>query len=607
MVAPAERRRARFLDRLAITSRPGARLSLLAVGLTLAVGCNCGRHAPAARSVPTHHAAPAPPDGLVWDGSVGGGATLLSDLSTRLTGTHLQALIPRSPAALLSRFATLPPGVADRIPDDAAVWALGMRRGGGDRIYFAAAVRVRVDRGRHPLGPAVQLVPGAPQGALWVGAQSEPGKPAVALAGNVLVVGQDPETLGDALPWLAWGLVRRKAERGFAVRVVDGVVSGKARALADAALTSRTDAALASARAERTHHSEPPTLGDPEALITLVHDRLAHLVAFLPDVGEVVLRLVPGPTGLALSLDARVRSASPLARALDAVPTGLPFGLARLPDDVALAWAFRRPPASTPPLAADTDGGLTAMLARVGGDRFTQKAHAAVARAEVSVEASGGSGTVVAFGARASGPWALLARAGTRAAPDPAAVRDALGADYASTLLGTFAGCPGKANPTVWKQSEGARATTLCRPTQAGGPTPRVALAQAPGSFALAFEQAAGDGTVGVTSEMAARLATGSHTSGGLGDGPDVERDLDALGHRVLLAGVVSPSRLLPAAGLFAFAPLRRAAQAAGVVHGATPIVFGAAHTERGLRLTIELSPGAIRDLTETVIPLLRP
>ena len=83
-------------------------------------------------------------------------------------------------------------------------------------------------------------------------------------------------------------------------------------------------------------------------------------------------------------------------------------------------------------------------------------------------------------------------------------------------------------------------------------------------------------------------------------------RALEAIDGPALWAAVVVPSRLLPAAALIAFEPLRRAAARASTRSSSAPLVVALVRTEGGLGLRLVATPGATGAAVRALSPWVR-
>lgn len=546
----------------------------LALAAGCADGCGCDEEGSAGADA-TSDAAPAPPDGLLWEVSIGGGAETLGSLG-ELLPDRARALLPAEPGALLERVAPDAP-VADRVPPDADVHGLAVRVNEDDQLVLAA--RVHLDEGAQPLGPDVELIDGAPDDARWIGRAPAADRPAALLDGDVVVVGRDPVALGRAHRYVARALVSGDAPDGVVVRLPEGFVSQRLRRAADRAVASHAAQALAAIEAERARHDEPPAYGDPDRLVAALRDGAGRIVGYLTDIGEVRLSLRPEPAGLVLDVDAHVTPGSPLARALEDAPAGSPVGLAALPEDVALAWSTRSHP-------DDEESFIVRTLRRTAGERLDGDALRRLEAADEAIGRARGETLLTAFGGSADGPWALVATGPVRQEFPADALRDVLAATWVRDVVGALLGCEGALAPTAWWATEaGTRRARLC-----GEVALEVTAADHSAAAAILRSETP------LTAEVGARLFDRT-TRAGFGGHPDVSRALAVLDRDpAIAAGVVVPSRLLTAASLFALEPLR--AIAADAIAGRpAPLVWALAPTEQGIRLRLVGTSAALSDL----------
>ena len=542
-------------------------------------GCGCGNGAEEGTAAPEREEA-APPEGLVWEASVSGSRSLEA-IRDRLP-PRLRAVVPSSPGALLERVAPQLP-FGERVPEDADLWAVSVEVGDGEHVVMAAPVVVA--EGARPLGPDLPVLAGAPHGGSWIGAVPGRDDDAAMLLDEVLLVSGSPRALEEAAPYLAFTLLPRGAEEGVRMRFPEGFVSDTLRRAGDRIVSRQAAQATAAARAERERHDEPPTYGDPEALVAAVRDELREVLAHFPDVGETTVRLGADGAGLRLVVDAEVREGSPLAEALGVSTAGEPFGIGALPTSTALAWATRTERSEEPSF-------LAATLEAMGGERMGTSGGEALAELDRAFGEARGEGVVVAFGADTEAPWAMVATAPAEGALDRAVVERSLRAAYLRDVVGGVAGCEGAASV----RRSGGDATTLCR-TGTGEPAVLEA-AGAEGAWAVALSR----GGATVAGSTATRL--GNDGGGeGLASSPDVARALSSLGDRVLLAAVLVPSRLLGAAALFPFEPLERVREDVTAAARPAPIVLGASRSEEGLRIEILATEAALEDLVGVIEP----
>lgn len=553
---------------------------VLAAATGCGEGCGCGEGDRGAAEDAGGRERAEAPDGLAWEASVSG-AEALAALREQLPD-RLRPVMPATPGALLERVAPRLP-LADRIPDDATVWALAVDVGGGEHMVMAAPITV--GDGALPLGPDLPVLSGAPHGGQWIGQVPGRDDDAAMLLDGVLLVSESPRAIEVAAPYLAFTRVPAGAPAGVRLRLPVGFVSEKLRRAADRLVSHQATRALAAARAERERHESPPTYGDPEALIAALRDVLRKLVAYLPDVGEVAITVGADEAGLAVAVEAAVDDGSPLAEALEGSSAGPPFGIAALPEDTALAWATRTERDAEPSFVATT---LTAM----GGDRLNARASEALSTVDRAVGESRGEGVVVALGSDGTRPWALGATAPTTGPLDADAVRRAVGAPYLRDVVGGLVGCEGPASP----RRTGPTGTPLCPGADAGSPV--LEVAQADRAWAVSVSR----GSTAVADGTAARLAGDRNA---LGAHPDVARILSALGDEVLLVAVIVPSRVLPAAALLPFDALREAGDETAAQARPAPVVLAASRSDDGLRLEIRATAVGIEDLAAVIEPFL--
>ncbi len=561
-------------------------LVLGALALLLAGGCGDGCAACSSEDEPAGEAARTtaePPEGLLWEVSVGGGSDVLR-ATAELVPARVRPLVATEPGTVLERLAPHAPA-SSVVPAGADLHGLALDVGGEDHVVLAA--RARVADGPEPLGAGVELVAGAPSGGRWIERAPAASAPAALLLGDVLVVGDDPIAVGRAASYLAHVVAAREAKEGVVLRSPGGLLAERWRRAADRAIAAQAGAALETIAAERARHDQPPAHGDPEEVVAALREVAEDVVAFLPDVGETQLWVRPAPAGLAIDLDADVEPGSPLSEALSDATVAPAFGLAALPEDVALAWSVRLAPDEAPSFLAGT-------LGRVGGSRLDDDARASLRAADEAVGASRGEAIVAAFGGGTEGPWALLGTAPVRAPLDGDALLGALGARWVSDLAGTLLGCAGAVEPSSFDagDGDGVRRSSLCR----GEASPTMTLAATGGAAVVALER----GDADVAAAVARRLDA-ERPRDGFGARPDAARALSALDDRALAAGVLVPSRLWGAAALFDLGPLRGVAREATVAGRPAPLLWALSRTDEGLRLRVVATGTAIEDLSGIV------
>lgn len=310
-----------------------------------------------------------------------------------------------SPGELLGALAGLASPVAGARAGEVAV---AFMRGRGPALAAARFARLpegwRLEDDGGPHAPA-RVVAGElrPWSARWV--------PTLPGDGGTVVLARDPDDLEVALRWLAFSVLE---EAGEALRIE--VPARRAATQALPWLEARLDDALGDARrsiaAERRARDGAPALGDPEALVDAFEARVRALLAWMPDVGTVRIRLWGSPAGVELDVRASVAAESPLARALAAAEPA-PVGWAALPGDTAFALQSR--------------GRLGDVLAEVAGARLPE-----AARDGLMTTMPAGVWT---FGLGTS-PWLRLAPA-----PAPGAVDRFVASAYGGGLLGALLGC----------------------------------------------------------------------------------------------------------------------------------------------------------------------
>jgi len=509
---------------------------------------------------------------MLWELSLGGGSQTLGAVRALLRTHPLRLAIPESPAELVSRFAS-GLDVGERIAADAPMHAISVVDGDSSRNVVAVPIRVDPDPS-HPLGAAIPVVPGGPEGGFWIGAApADDAHAAVALVDDVLVFGESAGALRLALPYLAFTLAPREIEPGLSISFREAV-GGELRAMLEAALRAGVTEELERARSERERHDAPPDFGEPEAVIRSASRFAETWLAYLPDVGATTLRVAIGDGSITATLDAQVREGSPLAERLDTTPSGDTSSLAALPADSAVALSFRTPVDREPRFS------FTEALTQIAGDRLDERGREAALSLGTAWEEARGPETILAAGGGAEDAWLFVALPGARQALPESAMRDVLGTRYLGTLFGAAFDCARPPRPRFGAAlCDGAPSLFL----GAGAPRGEALL---PGMTPV----------VGLARDVDGMNAFAPRTGASFGSEPDISRALSALGDDQLLTLVVIPSRLLGTGGLSNNEGLRRLAGASALSARSAPVALGISKTDEGLRVTLHGSDSGIED-----------
>jgi hypothetical protein len=477
------------------------------------------------RAEPGIDRTPAPlPEGWGYELAVGGDAALAA-LRARLPEGPARAALPSRIADVADALVMFPDALREHVAEGSPLRCVALAA--GERARAACALRVRA------LPSSIERAGGAPRGARWLPGLA-PSEGAVALAGDVVVVGEDRETVEQALPWLVFTAMAEPPVRGVRARLADDAGPSALRSIAEGLIERHARALREEAAAERARHDEPPALGEPEALVEAVTGSLRERAALLSDLGAIEVDLAPVPNGLELHARARVREGSPLAHRLAVIPEGPAFGLASLPADTVLAWTAR---AGSQELAALPDDAI-AVLAPIAGARLGNADRAALRDALQAWASARGEAAVAAIGVSGPRPWALVASRPARnvlLTPFEAALRTS----WASRIAERMWGCSTVLDPDVRVESgrpgspETSDARRLCEPL-------RVARGYAADVLVIAVEASSAperETARDVAEAIAAQSAV-------FGAAPDVERALEALPEHVLGAAILVPARV---------------------------------------------------------------
>lgn len=548
------------------------RLLLLATTVALALlGC---RSAPAGRDAGT----PPPralPDTTLATFAVDDSKALFDGLRAQFRDASLGVPVPTSAAELLEHWAPLPEAVRRHVPEAATLRGALLEAGAATRSAIAVRVTLEADRTK-PFGVEVPLFEGGPAGSRFVAGRPTDGA-VLALSGDVLVVADDLATLEQTLPHLAQVAMPIRAPDGLTVELRRRALEGPMRRRLDEGLESAAEQAIAGARAERARHVEAPAFGEPEQIVFALRDRLRRLVAYLPDLDGVTLRIAAGAGGVRFVADGSVVANSPLARALDALRPGPPFGLARLPAGTAVAFATRRAPDEAP---------WAEVLAPIAGGALVGQARTDFEAALARGDAMRGDASVVAIGAHDDGPFLLVGFEPGRTPLTDVAVRDVVALPYVTAALGRVVGC----DPITLRSLARGR-SPLCAGQLA---VPELTFATGP---------SASDVVVAI--RPAGAPAAHAATQGFVGaqgpklfDNPDAARALSALSERTLVTFVLSGRALIPSLGLFDSSSLRTFAASRRPPTDASPLVVSVERPDaHALRVVALAPPRALEEL----------
>lgn len=488
----------------------------------------------------------------------------LDGLRAQFRDRATAAPIPANAGELVAGVAPLPPPVLRHIADGAPLRGLFVTDGDATRVVYAVRATIE-SNAEHPLGLDVPLVAGGPEGSKWVVAAPTGSDVAIALFGNVLVIGENRAALESAGRYLAEVALAEPAGDGLSVHVYGASFDGSLRAYVDRTLDEWSNGAIASARAERARHAEGAFFGEPERFVEIVRDRCRRLSAYLPDVASLDVRIAPSANGVTVEGRAAVEPNSPLARTLGSIEVGAPLGFEALPDSVALAVASRRATGETP---------IAESIGAVAGSRLSADERAALGAGADRLGAMRGPSSLLALGAHADGPFALFAASPGGTPLETDALEAVLRSGYARGLLAGVTGCDEAAQPAL-----ASGRSRLC--AIRGGPEPTLELARGPAAnvLMLTARSTGASAPHSVAAPIANANADGSHRL--FGD-PDSQRALSAIGERTFLAVVVSARGMVPSLGLLGSDRLRSLAASRALPTSAAPIVVGLSREDDG-------------------------
>lgn len=520
-------------------------------------------------------------DGRVADVAIDDTRALLSGLRAQVRDPGAGVPIPADAGEVLERWAALPEQVRRHIPQTTRMRAVWFRV--GDATRSVAAVKVRLEANRqHPLGVEIALFDGAPEGAKWVAGRPTGGAPVMALKDDVLLVADDQAALGTAIGWLTRTAMPEDAGAGLRVRVPGQAIGTTLRAALDAQLEETAESAIAAARAEAANHTEAPALGDPSEVVIAVRDRARRVLAYLPDVRGITVRLDGGTAGVTLEASADITPGSPLARTLAGMNVGAPFGFSALPASTALAVSARRDPGEPT---------WTDLLAPIAGERLPTADREVLSNASTTLATMRGDASVLALGAHADGPFVLAGLSPGATPLDPNAVRTVAALPYLANAIGTLVGC---AEVRIASLASGR--APLCARTEA--PYPEISVQRGEGSAAVMIAARPSANAPAHGGAAALLAAPDRAASDGLFRDPDAQRALDSLGDGTVLAVALSARNVLPTLGLLGSPELGRLAASRPRSGGSSPIVFAISRAEGGaLGARLVAPPHSIEDL----------
>jgi hypothetical protein len=474
-----------------------ARVLFSALLVALATACTCGTAAP---DEPALDRAPSPrPEGWAYELRVAGDGGL-DVLRAQLPEGATRAAFPGL-ADLLEALVPVPAAARSALARDSELRCIAVRRGEGAPLACA----VRVDALE---GATYEL--GGPRGARWI-----TGEAGAALAGDVLVLADTRELVALALPWLVFPDEPIETTDPVELEVAADVPAQVLRPATEQQLASATGSARETIAHERAAHEAPPTLGEPEALVTALAGFARERVALLTDLGAVHVSISPTPQGLALRARGRVAPGTPLARRLESATLGAPLALAAVPEGTVLA-AWSRGVPDPPGRAA----ALVGTLSPIAGERLSSEDRAALERALAGWEGARGEDEILALGAGEGGAWLLVGSPRSGATLDPAALHDAVGLPWPRTVLGALAGC--------------AAEDSAC---------PVVSLLAEPSPLAVVHGAGGAPDLAAVAAALASGLSAGGRTAPP-GTSVDLERDLAALPAGTFAAWLLYPGRV---------------------------------------------------------------
>jgi hypothetical protein len=377
------------------------------------------------------------PARLLFVASLGGGGEWLEGTREVAATGPLRLVWPLRPGEILDRFAPRL-GVGEHVPSDAPVFAAALEGRDGSRIALAA--RTDLD------SESVE--------ALRLCSDERPERPCGAVFGHMVVVADDRATLDELGPFLAYGAhARVEPPSGLVIDVARAGVS-LFRADLESMVENGARGLMSAATRERQEHTEPPALGDPEALVRAGERRLQAMIERLGEVERARVLLSRRGESMELSLELVLEGAlrDEIARAPER-DLGV---LARsLPDSTAFAIATTA--ALDPPaLAAD--------VLSVAGERLDENESGRVrAFVEAHGEAIDGEGRVLVAGGVDRGGWVVFASDRAADPPDLGAAIELARLSYARTVGEAMFDC------SLAPSRDGPSAIRLCR--EAEGPS----------------------------------------------------------------------------------------------------------------------------------------
>ena len=513
-----------------------------------------------------------------------GGTPFLGALREQIGGGLTAAAFPRTPGDLLGRLVELPESLQARVLPDSHVEGILLGETADPHRVFAARLTLEQDAA-HPLGPEFAL--GEPVAgdyavdAHWVGTGSEP---AMALAADTLVVGDTPEAVRTALPWLVMDAMVPEGPPALTISLRPGVVSRSVHAIVSAALDRWVRDARDDLAAERARHDAAPQMADPEAALNLMEQKARALVALLPDVGELTLTLTNEAAGPTLDMRMAVTPGSPLAGTLASLHPFATTRLARMPVTAALRLLV----ASASP---DPDDGEGSTLGALLGDRLSpEQRHALDAIGAALHDGSGPRG--FASGTREGRPFVVYFDRSGADIDVGAQLRTAMGSNWLKQTLGLALGCEG--GPPRLSPERGA----LCLGSCAGDATRDLTLARSEQTSVLLLQPSEEeDQGAAMAQQMVETYASEGRVP--LLD-PARQRILGALPAESLLAALIDPTRLLPSA----VALMHPGAPLPEVL--SPPIGLGISVEADALHAKLILAPGAASNFANVGLGFLR-
>jgi hypothetical protein len=524
--------------------------SLAAAWALIAIACGGPAVAAPEPAPPIDRTPAAAPDGLRAELRMDGGDATLRAFVERLPASDVRERFPADLESMVDALVALPSALSGHVAPGSPLRVIMVEVEGVPRSALALRLSEPPD--------AALLHEGGPRGALLL-------DDSTAIVDDLAIVADDPRMLERALPYLAFSSMVEDVEAGAIVlRVPSVTLRGTVREVLERVLTDQSAALRRSARAALASHPAPPTLGDPEAAVSILEAMLRERLAYLPDLGDGTLTVQPSPSGISLVITAPITPESPLSAALaERVPVSR--ALATADEDAALIVAT----GSTDSAQERDVAGLVEAFAELAGDRLSTDERARLTSALEALAHARGPASSLALGAtETTGAFASLA---TIDAPADALLEAPWGrrAPWASGAIGTLTGCD---------------------PSEPRGPGPDQAICE---ERSLATRAAEGRLVAAVGRDASARAdRTLAHLAAeSLPESPDLARDLDALPTDPFAIVLARPLRALPLIVAFGGPPRT------GLPRGDGAIVLALANDDGVLRIVLRGSTAALADL----------